>query len=161
MWLSLARAPGLGPGGRRFESCHPDLQKFFEKIKKLKKQLQFIKKYVILTFVAGCGSAWLERLVWDQEVAGSNPVTPTTDLSVMQECRNWQTSKTKDLVSNALVWVQVPSPAVTRVEGFQEKAFGFFYFYKNRPVGQAVKTSPSHGGVRGSIPLRVTDYSCE
>ena len=26
--------------------------------------------------VAGCGSAWLERLVWDQEVAGSNPVTP-------------------------------------------------------------------------------------
>ena len=25
---------------------------------------------------AGCGSAWLERLVWDQEVAVSNPVTP-------------------------------------------------------------------------------------
>ena len=25
VWLSLARAPGLGPGGRRFESCHPDL----------------------------------------------------------------------------------------------------------------------------------------
>ena len=26
VWLSLARAPGLGPGGRRFESCHPDLE---------------------------------------------------------------------------------------------------------------------------------------
>ena len=26
---------------------------------------------------SGCGSAWLERLIWDQEVAGSNPVTPT------------------------------------------------------------------------------------
>ena len=25
VWLSLARAPGLGPGGRRFESCHPDI----------------------------------------------------------------------------------------------------------------------------------------
>src|SRR5262245_5684263 len=25
----------------------------------------------------GRSSAWLERLVWDQEVAGSNPVTPT------------------------------------------------------------------------------------
>ena len=25
VWLSLARAPGLGPGGRRCESCHPDL----------------------------------------------------------------------------------------------------------------------------------------
>ena len=24
VWLSLARAPGLGPGGRRFESCHLD-----------------------------------------------------------------------------------------------------------------------------------------
>ena len=24
VWLSLARAPGLGPGGRRFESCHPE-----------------------------------------------------------------------------------------------------------------------------------------
>ena len=29
------------------------------------------------TLNSGCGSAWLERLVWDQEVAGSNPVTPT------------------------------------------------------------------------------------
>ena len=28
------------------------------------------------TSETGCGSAWLERLVWDQEVAGSNPVTP-------------------------------------------------------------------------------------
>ena len=26
VWLSLARAPGLGPGGRRFESCHPDFE---------------------------------------------------------------------------------------------------------------------------------------
>ena len=24
VWLSLARAPALGAGGRRFESCHPD-----------------------------------------------------------------------------------------------------------------------------------------
>ena len=27
--------------------------------------------------VSGCGSVWLEYLVWDQGVAGSNPVTPT------------------------------------------------------------------------------------
>ncbi len=30
----------------------------------------------------GCGSAWLERLVWDQEVAGSNPVTPIITCSI-------------------------------------------------------------------------------
>ena len=24
----------------------------------------------------GYGSVWLERLIWDQEVVGSNPVTP-------------------------------------------------------------------------------------
>ncbi|EDN79101.1 hypothetical protein RUMGNA_00612 [Mediterraneibacter gnavus ATCC 29149] len=28
-----------------------------------------------------------------------------------RKCRNWQTSKTKDLVINAIVWVQVPSSA--------------------------------------------------
>ena len=28
----------------------------------------------------GCGSAWLEHLVWDQGVAGSNPVTPMRNL---------------------------------------------------------------------------------
>ena len=30
----------------------------------------------------------------------------------MRKCRNWQTSKTKDLVGIALVWVQVPSSAL-------------------------------------------------
>ena len=29
----------------------------------------------------------------------------------MRKCRNWQTSKTKDLVAIAVVWVQVPSSA--------------------------------------------------
>ena len=33
-----------------------------------------LQNHITLT---GCGSAWLERLIWDQEVAGSNPVTPT------------------------------------------------------------------------------------
>ena len=30
-----------------------------------------------------------------------------------RKCRNWQTSKTKDLVHNTCVWVQVPSSART------------------------------------------------
>lgn len=28
-----------------------------------------------IIYITGCGSAWLEHLIWDQEVAGSNPVT--------------------------------------------------------------------------------------
>ena len=35
-----------------------------------------LEKYAKEKGQPGCGSAWLERLVWDQEVAGSNPVTP-------------------------------------------------------------------------------------
>ncbi len=27
--------------------------------------------------VAGCSAAWLARMVWDHEVGGSNPPTPT------------------------------------------------------------------------------------
>ncbi len=29
-------------------------------------------------------------------------------------------------------------------------------YHLKRPVGQAVKTSPFHGGIMGSIPVRVT-----
>ena len=32
----------------------------------------------------------------------------------MRKCRNWQTSKTKDLVLIASVWVQVPSSALDK-----------------------------------------------
>ena len=37
--------------------------------------------------MTGCGSAGLERLVWDQEVAGSNPVTPI--FIIQYDMREW------------------------------------------------------------------------
>ena len=40
--------------------------------------------YAIDNVIAGCGSVWLEYLVWDQGVAGSNPVTP---IAVRQQIR--------------------------------------------------------------------------
>ena len=56
----------------------------------------------------------------------------------MRKCRNWQTSKTKDLVINAIVWVQVPSPACQAFTGsckclfiiLQNKVFLVFLYIK-------------------------------
>ena len=44
----------------------------------------------------------------------------------MRKCRNWQTSKTKDLVIIAIVWVQVPSSALKTRNRFIESVP--FYF---------------------------------
>ena len=44
-------------------------------------------------------------------------------------CRNWQTSKTKDLVTIAVVWVQVPSSALFNlVQSLIIKASALFLF---------------------------------
>ena len=40
-------------------------------------------------------------------------------------------------------------------EQMQKDARFFLRFF--RPVGQAVKTPPFHGGIMGSIPVRVTN----
>src|SRR5882724_1831622 len=53
------------PRGSRAHACHGAA-------------VDIPNQVVILTHrPTGCSSAWLERLVRDQEVAGSNPVTPT------------------------------------------------------------------------------------
>ena len=41
----------------------------------------------------------------------------------MRKCRNWQTSKTKDLVIIAIVWVQVPSSALNNKTGTKQSVW--------------------------------------
>ena len=55
----------------------------------------------------------------------------------MRKCRNWQTSKTKDLVLIASVWVQVPSSALEKEkrEPFNMEV-SFFLYFENRDVGE-------------------------
>ena len=50
-------------------------------------------------------------MIYYNSSRGRNKIIPKK--CDMRKCRNWQTSKTKDLVSIALVWVQVPSSAFT------------------------------------------------
>ncbi len=71
---------------------------FFKK--KIKFFLFFYEKVLTLSFTFGIVSFVAREKI-------KNPVKCD-----MRKCRNWQTSKTKDLVSIALVWVQVPSSAL-------------------------------------------------
>ena len=61
--------------------------------------------------ITGCGSAWLERLVWDQEVAGSNPVTPTEILNFIKFICGCS-SMVEHQPSKLDTWVRFPSPAL-------------------------------------------------
>ena len=45
----------------------------------------------------------------------------------MRKCRNWQTSKTKDLVIIAIVWVQVPSSALNNKTGTKRSVWSLSY----------------------------------
>jgi hypothetical protein len=53
----------------------------------IKKNTTIYKYYFIFAvlkwgFISGCSVARLSRLVWDEEVAGSNPATPTKTLNI-------------------------------------------------------------------------------
>ena len=50
------------------------------------------------------------------------------DVTDMRKCRNWQTSKTKDLVAIAVVWVQVPSSALRKQRLKREIVWVFSFF---------------------------------
>ena len=82
----------------------------------------------------------------------------------MRKCRNWQTSKTKDLVIIAIVWVQVPSSALNNKTGTKRSVWSLSYCSKpKRALNPWFKVSPPARSARGmrspgphsvSAPLR-------
>ena len=82
----------------------------------------------------------------------------------MRKCRNWQTSKTKDLVIIAIVWVQVPSSALNNKTGTKQNVWSLSCCSKpKRALNPWFKVSPPARSARGmrspgphsvSAPLR-------
>ena len=68
----------------------------------------------------------------------------------MRKCRNWQTSKTKDLVIIAIVWVQVPSSALNNKTGTKQSVWSLSYYSKpKRALNPWFKVSPPARSARG------------
>ena len=68
----------------------------------------------------------------------------------MRKCRNWQTSKTKDLVIIAIVWVQVPSSALNNKTGAKQSVWSLSYCSKpKRALNPWFKVSPPARSARG------------
>ena len=68
----------------------------------------------------------------------------------MRKCRNWQTSKTKDLVIIAIVWVQVPSSALNNKTGTKQSVWSLSYCSKpKRALNPWFKVSPPARSARG------------
>ena len=71
----------------------------------------------------------------------------------MRKCRNWQTSKTKDLVIIAIVWVQVPSSALNNKTGTKQSVWSLSCCSKpKRALNPWFKVSPPARGMRSPGP---------
>ena len=82
----------------------------------------------------------------------------------MRKCRNWQTSKTKDLVIIAIVWVQVPSSALNNKTGTKQSVWSLSCcskpkralnpWFKVSPPARSARSMRSPGPHSVSAPLR-------
>ena len=82
----------------------------------------------------------------------------------MRKCRNWQTSKTKDLVIIAIVWVQVPSSALNNKTGTKQSVWSLSCcsmpkralnpWFKVSPPARSARGMRSPGPHSVSAPLR-------
>ena len=71
----------------------------------------------------------------------------------MRKCRNWQTSKTKDLVIIAIVWVQVPSSALNNKTGTKQSVWSLSCCSKpKRALNPWFKVSPPARSLQNRRP---------
>ena len=71
----------------------------------------------------------------------------------MRKCRNWQTSKTKDLVIIAIVWVQVPSSALNNKTGIKQSVWSLSCCSKpKRALNPWFKVSPPARSLQNRRP---------
>ena len=87
-----------------------------------------------------------------------------TKTKYMRKCRNWQTSKTKDLVIIAIVWVQVPSSALNNKTGTKQSVWSLSCcsmpkralnpWFKVSPPARSARGMRSPGPHSVSAPLR-------
>ena len=100
------------------------------------------KKYIkIKISVDIFGLIWYYiKVAWDKR----------QKIKYMRKCRNWQTSKTKDLVIIAIVWVQVPSSALNNKTGIKQSVWSLSYCSKpKRALNPWFKVSPPARSARG------------
>ena len=77
-------------------------------------------------------------------------VRQAAKIKYMRKCRNWQTSKTKDLVIIAIVWVQVPSSALNNKTGIKQNVWSLSCCSKpKRALNPWFKVSPPARSARG------------
>jgi hypothetical protein len=72
--------------------------------------------------MSGRSAAWLARLLWEQEVGGSNPPVPTIIRSELQEVDNQKVSASS--FSGVLVSIWCPLPSLLIIATASEGALG-------------------------------------
>ena len=77
---------------------------------------------------SGCGSAWLEHLVWDQGVASSNLVTPTIDRPSRFHSRWSFFALTSERVVLSFCCRSSRSPAHRKAKGNMTECTNLFIF---------------------------------
>lgn len=77
--------------------------------------------------MSGCSAVWLAHLIWDQGVAGSNPVIPTTKFQIKYSMGYGQAVRQR-VLAPLFVGSNPATPAMQNAK--HENVLRFLYFIK-------------------------------